>query len=153
MARQDSLYEKDFYAWTQWQVKALASRAASELDWENLRRELECLGRKEYRELVSRLAVLLGHLLKWELQPEHRCRSWFLTIREQRRAIQRHLKRSPSLRSLQEDALADGFEGGVDLALRVLHCLSGFSPTNTHIPLNRCWMNIFCAILARTGNS
>ncbi|WAS04154.1 DUF29 domain-containing protein [Gloeomargaritales cyanobacterium VI4D9] len=118
MTRQDSLYEKDFYAWTQWHVKALANRALSELDWENLRRELECLGRQEYRELVSRLTVLLGHLLKWELQPEHRCRSWFLTIREQRRAIERHLKRSPSLRSMQEDALADGFESGVDLALR-----------------------------------
>jgi len=118
MTRQDSLYEKDFYAWTQWHIKALANRAASELDWENLRRELECLGRQEYRELVSRLTVLIGHLLKWELQPEHRCRSWFLTIREQRRAIERHLKRSPSLHSLQKDALADGFEGGVDLALR-----------------------------------
>ena len=118
MTQTESLYEKDFYAWTQWHIKALANRTASELDWENLRRELECLGRQEYRELVSRLTVLLGHLLKWELQPERRCRSWFLTIREQRRAIERHLKRSPSLRSMQEDALADGFEGGVDLALR-----------------------------------
>jgi len=76
------------------------------------------LGRQEYRELVSRLTVLIGHLLKWELQLEHRCHSWFLTICEQGRAIERHLKRSPSLRSLQKDALADGFEAGVDLALR-----------------------------------
>ncbi|APB33964.1 hypothetical protein GlitD10_1640 [Gloeomargarita lithophora Alchichica-D10] len=114
----NSLYEKDFYAWTQWHIQALSNRTAAELDWENLQKELESLGKQEYRELVSRLAVLLGHLLKWESQPESRCRSWFLTIREQRRAVRRHLKRNPSLGSLCQDALEDGFEGGVDLALR-----------------------------------
>jgi hypothetical protein len=76
------------------------------------------LGRQEYRELVSRLTVLLGHLLKWEYQSEKRSRSWFLTIREQRRAIRRHLLRNPSLKSQICEALAEGFEAGVDLALR-----------------------------------
>lgn len=116
--KKDSLYHNDFYAWTQWQLKALSSKAVSELDWENLQKEIETLGRQEYRELVSRLTVLVGHLLKWEYQPEGRCRSWFLTIREQRRAIRRHLRNSPSLSAVIEDALEDGFEGGVDLALR-----------------------------------
>ena len=113
-----SQYEQDFYGWTQWQVQALAKRQVSELDWENLQQELEALGRQEYRELVSRLSVLLGHLLKWEYQPEKRSRSWFLTIREQRRAINRHFYRNPSLKSRIDDALEDGFEAGVDLALR-----------------------------------
>ncbi|MBA4465939.1 DUF29 domain-containing protein, partial [Cylindrospermopsis raciborskii CS-506_A] len=80
-------YEEDFYGWIQWQLRAISQRQVSQLDWENLQTELEGLGRQEYRELVSRLTVLLGHLLKWEYQPENRCRSWFLTIREQRRAI------------------------------------------------------------------
>ncbi len=53
---------------------------------ENRRQEIDSLGRQEYREFVSRLSVLLGHLLKWEYQPEKRSRRWFLTIREQHRA-------------------------------------------------------------------
>ncbi|WP_236612521.1 DUF29 domain-containing protein [Picosynechococcus sp. NKBG15041c] len=86
-----SQYEQDFYGWTQWQVQAIAQRKVSELDWQNLQEELEALGRQEeYRELVSRLTALIGHLLKWEYQPERRSRSWFLIIREQRRAIKRH---------------------------------------------------------------
>ena len=97
-----SQYEQDFYGWTQWQVQVLAKRQVSELDWQNLQEELEALGRQEYRELVSRLTVLLG----------------FLTIREQRRAINRHLYRNPSLKARISDALEDGFEAGVDLALR-----------------------------------
>lgn len=113
-----SQYEQDFYGWTQWQVQVIANRQVSELDWQNLQEEVQALGRQEYRELVSRITVLLGHLLKWQYQPENRSRSWFLTIREQRRAISRHFYRNPSLKSRIIDALEDGFEAGVDLALR-----------------------------------
>ncbi|MDB9303055.1 DUF29 domain-containing protein [Nodularia spumigena] len=113
-----SLYDQDFYGWTQQQAKALEQRLVLELDWQNLREEIQALGRQEYRELVSCLSVLIGHLLKWEYQPEERSRSWFLTIREQRRAIHRHLRQNPSLKSPIEAALLDGFEAGVDLALR-----------------------------------
>jgi hypothetical protein len=112
------LYDQDFYGWTQQQAKALEQKLVQELDWLHLREEIQALGRQEYRELVSRLSVLIGHLLKWEYQPEVRSRSWFLTIREQRRAIKRHLRHNPSLQSRIEEALLDGFEAGVDLALR-----------------------------------
>ena len=115
---ENSLYQQDFYGWTQWQGQSLAQQAVSELDWQNLQEEIKALGRQEYRELVSRLTVLLGHLLKWQYQPNLRSRSWFLTIREQRRAINRHLLRNPSLKSRIVEALEDGFEAGVDLALR-----------------------------------
>lgn len=117
-ANSNLLYQKDFYGWTQWQGEALAHHKLSELDWQNLQEEIQALGRQEYRELVSRLTVLLGHLLKWEYQPESRSRSCFLTIREQRRAINRHLLRNPSLKARIVEALEDGFEAGVDLALR-----------------------------------
>ncbi|KDR58455.1 MULTISPECIES: DUF29 domain-containing protein [Arthrospira] len=113
-----SLYQQDFYGWTQWQLQALAQQDINNLDWQNLHAEIDSLGRQEYRELVSHLTVLLGHLLKWEYQPQKRSRSWFLTIREQRRATRRHLSRNPSLKSRIAEALEDGFEAGVDLALR-----------------------------------
>ena len=88
-----SLHERDFYGWVEEQCAALRDHDSSRLDWAGLREELEALGRQEYRELVSRLGVLLGHLLKWELQPDRRSRSWFCSIREQRRAIERLLKK------------------------------------------------------------
>ena len=113
-----SLYNQDFYAWTQKQAKALEQKLVLELDWQHLQEEVQYLGRHEYRELISRLGVLIGHLLKWEYQPEQRSRSWFLTIREQRRAIVRHLRQNPSLKSRITEAMLDAFEIGIDLALR-----------------------------------
>jgi hypothetical protein len=116
--RANALYESDFYGWTELQANVLANRQVEALDWQNLREEVISLGKQEYRELVSRLTVLVGHLLKWEYQPDKRSRSWFLTIREQRRAIRRHLQGNPSLKSRIPTALSDAFEAGVDLALR-----------------------------------
>ncbi len=127
-----NLYEQDFYGWVQWQEQVLAQQEVSALDWQNLQEEIQALGRQEYRELVSHLSVLLGHLLKWQYQADRRSRSWFLTIREQRRAINRHLFRNPSLKSRITDALEDGYEAGFDLALREtnlpLHTFSEICP-------------------------
>ena len=113
-----TLHESDFYGWVEQQCAALRQRDAEQLDWSGLVEEIEALGRQEYRELVSRLAVLIGHLLKWDLQPERRSRSWFLSIREQRRAIGRLMAQNPSLQPRTAEALVDGFEGGIDLVLR-----------------------------------
>jgi hypothetical protein len=127
-----SLHDRDFYGWVNQQCAALQDHDSSRLDWDGLKEELEALGRQEYRELVSRLGVLLGHLLKWELQPERRSRSWFLSVREQRRAITRLLEQNPSLRPRLEEALEDGFQAGVDLVLRetelALRALPASSP-------------------------
>ncbi len=112
------LYEQDFFAWTQQQAKALGQRQIAHLDWQHLKEEIDALGRQEYRELVSRLCVLCGHLLQWHYQPDQRTRSWFLTIREQRRAVRRHLQQNPSLQSCLSDTMTDAYEAGVDLALR-----------------------------------
>ncbi len=65
-----TLYDQDFYAWTQRQVELLRSGRWGELDIENLVEEIESLGRQERQELHNRLGVLLGHLLKWHYQPK-----------------------------------------------------------------------------------
>jgi hypothetical protein len=101
-----SSYETDFYVWTQTQAELLREEEFEELDLPNLIEELEAMGRSERRELVSRLTVLLTHLLKWQYQPEMRSKSWQNTIRVQRRDIQAILNDSPSLRATLAEFIA-----------------------------------------------
>lgn len=136
-------YHEDFYGWTQQQAEALEKKQVSALDWEHLYEEISSLGKQEYRELVSRLTVLIGHLLKWEHQPEKRSRSWFLTIREQRRAIRRHLSRNPSLNSRLQESLVEGFESGVDLALRETNLPLRVFPTDCPYDFDRIISDTF----------
>lgn len=73
------------------------------LDREHIADEIEYVGKSELRELARRLSVLLAHLLKWQYQPSHRGSSWEMTIKTQRRAIQRHIKQVPSLKAKLTD--------------------------------------------------
>jgi len=93
-----STYEQDFYQWTQEQAALLKTGALSQLDVANLIEEIESMGRSEKRELRSRFAVLLMHLLKWDYQPEYQSRSWKNTISTQRMEIDFVLKDNPSLK-------------------------------------------------------
>lgn len=104
-------HDGDFHAWTVEQSTLLAARNVEALDWDNLAEEIAGLGRSEKREIESRLAVLLLHLLKWRHQPELRCGSWRATIREQRIRIARELQASPSLRDYPAGVLADEYAG------------------------------------------
>jgi Domain of unknown function DUF29 len=111
-----SLYETDFYAWTQEQSRFLRDRQWTQIDLRNLIDEVESLGKQQRQELRDRLSVLLGHLLKWEYQPQGRSRSWLATIRVQRRDALRLLQENPSLKPVLADALLEAYEDGRDLA-------------------------------------
>ncbi len=112
------LYETDFYSWTQEQVSVLKAQQWDRLDTSNLIEEIEALGRKERQELRNRLGVLLGHLLKWQFQPEGRSNSWLSTIREQRVQIRLLLEDSPSLRPYLDEVFLAAYELGLALAIR-----------------------------------
>ena len=112
-----NLYETDFYAWIEEQVFLLRQHQWSQLDLFNLIEEIESLGKQQRQELRNRLSVLIGHLLKWEYQPQCRSRSWLATIRVQRRDTLRLLKDNPSLKSFLEDVLSDAYENASDLAM------------------------------------
>ena len=102
-------YEQDFYAWTQEQARLLREGRFAELDVVNVAEEIESLGRSEKRELESRLCILLLHLLKWQLQPVFRSRSWQLSVAEQRYRVVRHLKENPGLKAQLDAVMADAF--------------------------------------------
>lgn len=109
-------YEADYYGWTQEQAALLRERRLTELDLEHLIEELECMGASERRELLSRLGVLLAHLLKWQYEPDYRGKSWVNTIREQRRMIPLHLKQNPSLKSKLTEFMVDAYQLGRGIA-------------------------------------
>ena len=91
-------YDEDFFLWTQRQAALIRAGEFESMDREHVAEEIESLGIGERRQLRHRLEVLMLHLLKWQLQPMHRSRSWRSTIRTQRGRIERVLKESPSLR-------------------------------------------------------
>jgi Domain of unknown function DUF29 len=113
-----ALYDSDFYAWTQEQARLLKEQKWDLVDLENLVEEIESLGRQERRELKNRLGILLGHLLKWQFQPEQQSNSWKATIREQRRELETLLKDNPSLKPYLAEAIALAYQSGIDLAVR-----------------------------------
>ncbi len=115
-----TLYEHDFYAWSQEQAKILMSGNLEELDIEHVHEELLSMGASEKRELESRLGTLLMHLLKWKYQPEKRMIgfSWKYTIIDQRRKLKKLLREMPSLKSKLYLELGDIYIDGIVEAVK-----------------------------------
>jgi Domain of unknown function DUF29 len=98
------LYKEDFVRWTEQQAAALRDAAGLTtnlpLDWENLAEEIDSLGRSQKRELRSRIAVIIEHLIKLECSPAIEPRpDWTNTVGRERINIEDLLGDSPSLRS------------------------------------------------------
>lgn len=113
-------YEQDIVAWANEQARLIREGRFDLLDLAHIAEEIEDVGKSEQRELESRVAVLLAHLLKWQYQPERRGVSWTVTIRTQRERCNLRIKKTPSLKvSLaDEDWLLDVWADAVDQAAK-----------------------------------
>jgi hypothetical protein len=111
-----NLYERDIHAWTQQTAELLKQGRFQEIDVEHLIEELDSMGRRDRRELVSRLKILLAHLLKWQYQPTLRCGSWRGSILEQRLRIRDGLQDCPSLQSFVAEAVLAAYADDAELA-------------------------------------
>ena len=96
-------YESDVVAWAKEQAALIRSGQFDQLDLTHIAEEIEDVGKREQRELASRVAVLLAHILKWKFQPQKRSISWTLTIKEQRRLLVRRVQKTPSLSPMLSD--------------------------------------------------
>jgi hypothetical protein len=99
------LYDDDFYAWANEQAELLRAGKLAQADIEHIAHEIESMGKTEKRELISRLTVLILHLLKWRFQPDRRGRSWRLSVEAQRIDVAAHLADNPSLKSALEESI------------------------------------------------
>lgn len=91
-------YEQDVVIWAEEQATLLRAGNLSAIDIEHIAEEIENVGKSEQRELVSRIVILLTHLLKWQFQPERRGSSWRKTIKIQRVDVMDCLTDAPSLK-------------------------------------------------------
>lgn len=113
----NTLYEKDFYAWTIETAKALKEKAFNEIDFEHLVEEVESMGASERRELFSRLKQLLMHMLKLKYQPDYiNTASWVRSIKMQRKELFSLLKKMPSLKPSVFDEALEAYQIAVLMA-------------------------------------
>src|SRR3954469_11911600 len=89
---QPSLYLADETAWLERTAQLIAEGKWDEIDRDNLSEYLTDMAIRDRREVMSRLVVLLAHLLKWDHQAEMRTGSWQATIKLQRLELRQLLE-------------------------------------------------------------
>ena len=95
-----TLYDIDFALWIEDTVNQLKSRNIENLDWDNLIEEIESLGKRDKRELESRLTTLFEDALKRNYVSLPDCyRGWEVTIKRTQSNLRDILADSPSLRN------------------------------------------------------
>ena len=109
-------YENDHDAWALNQAALLRAGQLDALDIGHIADELEEIMGNNRRELHRRFRVLIGHLLKWQFQPEKRTSSWRSTIRNQRNDIEDMVAENPSLKRLIPEKIASAYPKAVALA-------------------------------------
>ena len=137
-------YETDVVAWANEQAALIRAGRLDQLDLTHIAEEIEDVGKSEQRELASRMAVLLAHILKWKFQPAKRSKSWELTIKNQRIAIAKRIKRTPSLQPMLTDSewIEDMWGDALDMATREtgLEILSDVCPWTMMDVLTEGWL-------------
>jgi hypothetical protein len=115
--RATSLYERDILLWSEETVAQLKARDFDNLDIDHLIEEVEALGISQKKELISRLIVLLEHLMKrLYVNSPHDYQGWERTIRAQRSELEVLLDAVPSLRTRWELS----FDKAWQIALKML---------------------------------
>jgi hypothetical protein len=120
------LYDSDFVLWSERQSELLRRLAAGEPvnespDWPNIVEEIESLGKSDKREVRSRVATILLHLIKLASSPATEPRDgWEDTLFEQRSRLRAVLKDSPSLRGIISDLIAEELPDARQRAARSL---------------------------------
>ena len=110
MPNAQELYDRDFNLWTEETAAALRAGRLADLDIEHVAEEIEDMGKRNTRELRSRLTQILEHLLKLRLAKgilEYNRGGWEASILRQRSEIDSLLNQSPSLNRLIDQELID----------------------------------------------
>lgn len=126
-----TLYDKDFYAWTQQQAELIRHEELEKLDLPNILEEIESMGKSQQRELDSRLTRIIEHLLKLTYEPHSRAeRGWKGSVLEQRIELKKLLRDNSTLRATVGDYVEEAYQDACKLAADGLElAISTFPPT------------------------
>ncbi|MEL4898148.1 DUF29 domain-containing protein [Crocosphaera sp. Alani8] len=90
-----NLYETDFVEWTIKQAQALQERNIKALDWDNLKEEIEYLGKEQINAVHSFLKQIIIHKLKLDYTNEILSRGhWIYKIDDFQDEIERRLTKT-----------------------------------------------------------
>ncbi|MFM6402059.1 DUF29 domain-containing protein, partial [Planktothrix sp.] len=110
-----TLYDIDFALWIEETVNQLKSRNLENLDWDNLIEEIESLGKRDKRELESRLTTLFEDALKRNYVLLLDCyRGWEVTINRTQSNLRDILADSPSLRNYLQENYLDCYQEALE---------------------------------------
>jgi uncharacterized protein DUF29 len=127
-----SLYDQDFYVWTEVQAELLRQRGFDDLDLVNLIEEVEGLGDTKKSAVFSNATVVIGHLLKLQHSPATAPRpGWIDSILEHRNRLEYEL--TPRLRQILQDELSRVYSVARRTADRRLR-MHGENAAADHLP-------------------
>ena len=109
------LYQTDETAWLEKMSRLIQERRYNELDYKDLAEFLRDMAMRDRREVMSRLATLMMHVLKWQYQPRKRSRSWEITIVTQQDDL-RDLLESRALEHHANEVLSKAYRRAVRYA-------------------------------------
>jgi hypothetical protein len=114
-----SLYDKDFYKWSNEQAMLLKKGDFSKVDLKNVIEEIESLAKRDKRALGSQLTRLLQHMLKLEYTPEKKgnSKSWLSSVVGARIKINSILEDSPSLKNEIKKMIDSSYSSAMELAI------------------------------------
>ncbi len=93
--KMNNLYETDFVEWTIKQAEALNDHNIKALDWENLKEEIEDLGKEQIHAVSSFVKRLIEHKLKLDYSPNQYPRNhWKTEINNFQDEIERRLTKT-----------------------------------------------------------
>lgn len=121
--KSSSLYDVDYQRWLNQTVEQLQVRDFANLDLEHLIEEIESLGKRDKRALLSDLMRLCEHLLKlqyWESEPLRCFKGWALEINNFRSEISLILQDSPSLVPFMHERFPAAYQKARNNLLKVL---------------------------------
>ncbi len=106
-------YDADLAGWAYAQADLLRALRPAGIDWANIAEELKDLGNSQFKAFSSALAIIIHHMLKWDMQPERRGNSWARSIRNHRNEAKYDLRTNPSFKSRIDEALDMAWQRGV----------------------------------------
>lgn len=110
------LYLRDETAWLDATAELVRAGRLDLVDTGSLAEYLTDMAIKDRREVLSRMIVLLAHLLKWQFQPNFRSGSWRATIGLQKGELI-DLLESGTLRNHADDVLTKAYERAISAAV------------------------------------